>query len=202
MTTEVGLLADHYQKTFELTLETWERRNRTFLLLLVVVGVATLLTFNVAQAEPLLVDWIAKLLGITDGSRIRELRGSFPYGILQSILLMVIFYLTVVLYHRTATIHRFYKYLALIEPEIRHGMNLSPHSHSFTRESTFYLKHKPFLGRFVAASYVGSLGLLLVSFLGARIFTDFSHGNFGVGLSDLVVALPTGMFFYAYARTS
>ena len=36
----VEVLAEHYQKTFELTLMTWEKRNQTFLLLLAVVGAA------------------------------------------------------------------------------------------------------------------------------------------------------------------
>ena len=40
------LLAEHYQKTYELTLSMWEQRNRTFLVLLGTVGVATILTFN------------------------------------------------------------------------------------------------------------------------------------------------------------
>ena len=115
---------------------------------------------------------------------------------------MVIFYLTVVLYHRTATIQRFYKYLAFLEPEIRQKLVLGFNSKSFTRESSFYGEHKPFLGRFVAASYIGSLGLLLAAFLGARIFADFSNRNYGVGVADLLVALPTTMFFYAYARSS
>lgn len=68
--------------------------------------------------------------------------------------------------------------------------------------SAFYSEHRSFLGRFVAVSYIGSLGLLLAAFLGARIYSDFSSANYGVGISDLLVALPIGLFFYAYARSS
>jgi hypothetical protein len=60
------LLADHYQKTYELTFELWKQRNMTFLLLLAVIGAATLLTFGSAQTNPLLIDWIAKVLGISE----------------------------------------------------------------------------------------------------------------------------------------
>ena len=44
--TTAQLLAEHYQKTYELTYEFWKQRNRTFILLIGVIGVATLLTFR------------------------------------------------------------------------------------------------------------------------------------------------------------
>lgn len=202
MSSNAEILAEHYQKTFELTLITWEKRNQTFLLLLAVVGVATLLTFNVAQAEPLLVDLVAKMLDINESSRKTELRGSFPYGLVQSILLMVVLYLTVILYHRTATIQRFYMYLAHLEPEIRKHLTLPAESKSFTRESDFYAVHRPLLGKFVAASYIGMLGLLLFAFLGMRIYSDFSSGNYGAGIVDIFLSIPTVVFFCAYAWIS
>jgi hypothetical protein len=66
MTPGTELIAEHYQKTYELTLAMWEQRNRTFLILLATVGIATLLTFNVSQAQPLLVDLIANAVGIEE----------------------------------------------------------------------------------------------------------------------------------------
>jgi len=202
MGVKVDVLAEHYQKTFELALATWEKRNQTFLLLLGVVGAATLLTFNVPQAQPLLVDLVMKVLGITDTNRAAELRTSFPYGLIQSILLMVVMYLMLILYHRTATIQRFYKYMSLLENEIRDSLALPSTAASFTRESSFYQAHKPVLGRFVAASYIGMLGLLLVSFLGLRIVGDITTGNMWVAVVDVVLAIPTLVFFYGYARSS
>ena len=46
------LWTEHYQKTYELTYELWKQRNVTFLALLGVIGVATLLTFGAAQTNP------------------------------------------------------------------------------------------------------------------------------------------------------
>jgi hypothetical protein len=71
-----------------------------------------------------------------------------------------------------------------------------------TRESTFYELHKPVLGRFVAASYIGMLGLLLVSFLGLRILGDLNAGSWWVAAADVLLAVPTLVFFYGYARSS
>ena len=52
------------------------------------VGSASLLTFNVSQAQPLLVDIVMNLVGVADQKRAEELRASFPYGLLQSNLLV------------------------------------------------------------------------------------------------------------------
>lgn len=196
------LTAEHYQKTYELTLQMWEQRNTTFLLVLVVVGGATMLTFNVSQAEPLLVDILAKIVGITDASRMADLRRSFPYGLVQSTLLMTILYLMVILYHRTVFIQRCYLYLGAIEPELKRGLGLPADSVAFTRESKFYHDHKAPFARFVAATYIGMLGALLLAFLGSRIYTDFAAGNGVVGVVDLALAAPTMLFFTGYARSS
>ncbi|MEE8586796.1 MAG: hypothetical protein V3T83_18290 [Acidobacteriota bacterium] len=196
------LTAEHYQKTYELTLQMWEQRNTTFLLLLAVVGAATVLTFNIPQAEPLLVDLIAKVVGITEAARLKELRLSFPYGVVQSILLMIILYLTVILYHRTAFIRRCYLYLGAIEPEIKSGLGLPTQAVVFTRESTFYQQHKAPFARYVAATYIAMLGSLLVIFLGSRVYADFAAGSLLVAAIDVALAAPTLLFFIGYARSS
>jgi len=199
---KIELIVEHYQKTFELTMRTWEIRNRTFLIILGVVGIGTLITWNVPESQPILVDFLMKLLGITNEERAIELRSSLPYGLLQSILLIVVAYLTLILYHRTATIQRFYKYLAKLEEEIRTGMSLSGSDVSFTRESGFYDKHKPKLGFFVAISYILMLGGLLAAFLGYRIYSDFSSGATSVGIVDSILATPTVMFYIGYMISS
>ena len=202
MSQDTEMVAEHYQKTYELTLQMWEQRNRTFMLLLGVVGAATLLTFDVAQAGPLLVDIIATIVGITDPARINELQRGFPYGLVQSVFLMVILYLMVVLYHRTAFILRSYRYIAALEPEIKSSLGLPEEAVAFTRESAFYQKYRSPFARFVAMTYIGMLGLLLVAFLSARIYTDFSSGNAVVGVIDVAIATPTLFLFIAYANSS
>ena len=196
-----GLLAEHYQKTYELTLAMWEQRNRTFLILLVAVGVATLLTFNVTEAQPLLADLIANTFGVEDGRR-AQLRDSFPYGLIQSILLMVVLYLMVILYHRTAYIVRSYQYLSAVEDDIRAGLHGWEELKSFTREGEFYKRHKPTLSWLVAIAYVGMLGLLLAAFLGMRIYTDLTQAPAGYAVVDIFLAVPTLLFFGAYAWES
>lgn len=202
MATSAEMLVEHYQKTFEVTLQMWEQRNQTFITLLVVVGVATLLTFNAPQAQPLLVDLVAKTLSIEEATRKAELRLGFPYGLIQSILLMVVLYLMLVLYHRTSFINRSYLYLQALEGDIRSALSIPPSSVAFSREGDFYWKKRPKLSRAVGAAYVGMLGILLLAFLGMRIRTDFLDGNTFFVISDLILSVPAVIFFLAYAQSS
>ena len=195
------LTVEHYQKTYELTLHVWEQRNSTFLSLLAVVGAATVLTFNVPQAEPLLVDIIAKLADIKDTERLRDLRQSFPYGIVQSILLMTILYLMVILYHRTTFILRCYRYLAALEDELKVALQLPSGAIAFSREGSFYAAHKGGLAPFVAFVYCAMLGTLLVAFLGCRIYTDFTSQNYVIAVVDACLAAFTMLFYVGYARS-
>ncbi len=196
------LIAEHYQKTFELTLKLWDARNMTFLLLLFVVGLGTLITFKVDQAEPLLVDLIAGLLNIEDAGRIGELRTSFPYGLIQSILLMIVLYLTVQLYHRTINITRNYSYLAHLEEEIREGIGIQQHQLSFTREGSFYWQNSSEFSKLVGVTYILMLGLLLIAFFGMRILVDLLAADIFVIIVDVLLAVPTLIFFGKYAYSS
>ena len=196
------LLTEHYQKTYELTYELWKQRNITFLVLLGLIGAATLLTFAPARTNPLLIAWIAKILGMTESDRIAELQKSFPFAILQSLLLVAVFYLMVNLYHRALYVLRNYRYLGELEREIREQLKLSADSVSFTRENTFYWSDRaPLLGA-VKWVYIFFVGALLFAFLGGRTYHDFNAGNIPLGSVDLAISLPTVVFFVAYAYSS
>lgn len=196
------ILVEHYQKTYELTYDLWKERNRLFLLLLALIGAATLLSLRIPEAESLLVDFTAKLLGITETSRIVELRASFPFGMLETIVLLIVLYLMVSLHHRAIYILRNYAYLAMLEKEIRKQLSLKPESIAFTRESTFYWSSRGPLVHLVKWVYVVFLGLLLHTFLLARLRDDFLLGNTYLAILDLLIALTILTFFYAYGFAS
>lgn len=180
----------------------WQQRNRTFLILIAAIGVASLFTFRVPQAEPLLVDVITKILGITDSARISQLRSGFPFGIIQSIVLVVVFYLVVNLNHRASYILRNYHYLSRLEKEIHARLALPPDSVAFTREGKFYWGDPPRLRGWVPRVYIGMLGLLLIAFLAGRVIEDFRSCNWVLGVVDLAIALPTVVFYADYALSS
>jgi hypothetical protein len=202
MKNNADILAEHYQKTYELTYDLWKHRNQTFLVLLAVIGGATLLTFSAAQTNPLLVRWIAKALDVTDRQEIQELGRSFPFGLLQSLLLVVVFYLVVNLYHRALYVLRNYRYLAVLEQEIRAQLGLASGSIAFTREGSFYWSDRVFLQSAVKWCYIVLVGCLLFAFLGERAYEDFRTRTLALSVVDLAISIATTLFFLAYARSS
>jgi hypothetical protein len=196
------ILTEHYQKTYDLTFDLWKERNRIFLALITVIGGATILTFNPATANPLLVLWAAKALGVTDKNQIQDFSKSFPFGLVQTILFIVIFYLMVNLYHRALYILRNYRYLAELEKEIRAELGSTPQSVAFTREGSFYWTDRRPLQGAVKWCFIVLVGSLLLAFMGGRIYTDFKIGNLILALVDVLVSSATALFFVAYARSS
>lgn len=200
-------LIEHYQKTYELTYALWQQRNKTFLVLLAVIAFATLLTFRVPQAETLLVSLFYDAARIKDSGTADELRKEFPFLLIQGIILGVVFYLVFNLNHRAKYVLRNYRYLARLEDEIRRKLNLHKEEGSvaFTRESTFYWSDRDRgfrLGGAVKWVYIGMLGLLLLAFLGGRVVQDSLSKNWGLVLVDLLVAIPTLIFYADYAWSS
>jgi len=189
------LLAEHYQKTYELTHELWKQRNSTLLLLLGVVGAATLLTLHVPGMESLLVGFITKNLNITKS----DLEANVSFSILQSVLLFVVFYLMVNLHHRALYVLRNYRYLGALEGEIRVALGLGENAVSFTRESSFYWHARTRLLDYTKFFYIVLLGALLVAFFVGRIADDLAARNSLLSAVDLVMGVSTLVFFVGYA---
>jgi hypothetical protein len=199
--TATTLLAEHYQKTYELTYDFWRQRNKLFLLLVAAVAVTALLTAQVPEANSLLVDLVARLVGVSDNSqRVEELRRGLPYALIQSALLIVVFYLTFSLYHRTSNVRRLYSYLAKVETDLRCLTNFG--AAGFTREGAHYTDWKPVPLKAVGYIYTGLLGLLLAAMFAVRIFQDIESKGAWAIVVDVVIAIPTVFFYGAYANDS
>jgi hypothetical protein len=194
-------LIDHYQKTYELTFNLWEGRNRIFLMLLGAVGAAPLLMFPALGTRSLLFLYVGHKFGLSE-AEVLALQTGFPFGILQSILLFAILYLTVNLYHRARYVLRNYAYLSAMEHEIRATLNLSNNAVAFTRESTFYWGSRDVLSAAVKYIYIFLLAGLLLIFLGSLIVVDWRSGNHPMAAIDIVFAAPILTFLYGYATSS
>ena len=201
METTAKYLVDHYQKTYELTYRLWQGRNKTFLILLGAIGVATFVMFPALGARSILFLYVRHSLGLTD-VELKNVQSGFPFGILQAIFLFVIFYLTVNLYHRSRYVLRNYAYLGLLEKEIRQQLALPDSYFAFTRESSFYWRQRDAFAPWVKVVYIGLLSALLVTFLLATICGDWKSGNRLLTVADILFALPIWIFLYAYASSS
>ena len=172
-----------------------------YIILVGVIGCATLLTFHVSQTDQIVVDVIIGLTGTTEASRIADLRRNFPYGALQSVFLVVVFYLMVNLFHRARDVVRSYAYLHCLEDEIRDALKIRPDSVAFTREGAFYAGKSTLLTRSVKWIYALVLGTMLLAFLVGRFADDAAAGNTLLAVVDVGLALPTLAFYYGYLRT-
>ena len=192
----IQTLAEHYQKTFEVTYEMWKQRNKLYLVLLSLVSVATLVTFQAPQANSLLIDWVANLVGVTDPSRIAEIRVGFPFAILQSALVMAVFYVMINLYQHNRIIWHNDSYLRSLEKEMRDLIGLEVESKIFTRESSYNTGESFRDGVLIARTYVVSLGLLLSAFLGGRIVEDIRLGNLLLVIIDSLLSFMIFIYFF------
>jgi hypothetical protein len=197
--TSVKVLAEHYQKTFELTLDLWRQRNRLSLILLALVTAAIALTAQVPEANNVLADIVARFTGAeNDSQRLAELRQGLPYALIQAAFLAVIFYALVNLLHRTLHVQRMYDYLGKLEGDMRTMTNLG--AYGFTREGSHYLAWSPRALRLIGVVYVGFLGLLIVAFVAMQTYRDLTSDTYWALAVDGVFGLPTIGCYAYYAK--
>lgn len=220
----IAALTEHYQKTYELVLHFWERRNRQFLILAGVLAVAAMASILqealIAGAKEYLNTLLqAKEGGLGQTSAPRQpLSESVPlaYDVLITFLMVATFYLMANLYHRSGGIIRYYVYLGMLEREIRDQMQLRPSQPGFTREGSFYKASGAAVTGLIRWTYKLVLFSLLVLFFVSRILIDWPHdlatlvqlpsadivgwiaGNFLFLLDVLLFAL-TLLLFLGYA---
>ena len=106
------------------------------------------------------------------------------------------------LYHVSRQVIRNYQYLGALEQEIRAHLNLGSNSVLFTREGTFYWKHRPPLWSCVRWTYIVLLGGLLATFAAGRVYYDWRTGSILATPVNATISLLTLSYFFAYAVTS
>jgi hypothetical protein len=156
----------------------------------------------VPEANSLLVDAIAKFLGVTDVERIKQLYANFPFNILLSGVLVVMFYLMQRLYSTNLSVMRNYLYLGALEAEVRKYLGLPPGSISFTREGSFYWGKRSRIQAMSKYYYVIVLFIILIPFIGFKLTADLESPNLLIITVDVVVSLMTVLYWWAYARSS
>jgi len=199
---DVEVLANHYQKTYETALENWKERNRLFVILVIVTGIGLLLVLHVPTADSLLVAAVIKFLSITDDTLKAQLNSIFPFDILLSGILVVMFYLMQRLYSTNLSVMRNYLYLGAMEKEIRDGLGLPPSSVSFTREGRHYWDRRMIMQSASKWYYIFVLFVILIPFIVLKLRADFQTPNWLIILVDLLVSLITFLYWLEYSYSS
>lgn len=198
----VDVLATHYQKTFEVAYDYWKERNKLFVILALTAGIGLLLLLHVPTADSLLVAAIAKFLDITDQAVKDDLLQKFPFNILLSGFLVVMFYLMQRLYSTNLSVMRTFMYLGALETEVRKHLGLPAGSISFTREGSFYWGRRSRIQAMSKYYYVVVLFIILFPFIGFKLIADLESPNLLVIAVDVVISLMAILYWWAYARSS
>lgn len=199
----IKILAEHYQRSYEVTYKFWRQRNGVFLVLLALIAASALLIASPSGGHPLLLSALAGYLGVTNCSDVASLQSAFPFQLVDSVLLLGVFYATVNLYHRACAVLRGYDYLGAMEKEIRSMLGLDAGFVSFTREGDFY-KNQRLGGRLKTVKYAYALllGFLLLLFLFERMRYDWYHSSPWLFVFDSLVALATLFYYGVYVEAS
>lgn len=201
-TVNVEVLANHYQKTYEVALDNWKERNKLFVFLVLTAGLGLMILLRVPTTDRLIVDAIAKFLDIADEARKAELYTAFPFDILLSGVMVVIFYLMQRLYSTNLSVMRTYLYLGSLEKDIQPHLGLPGGSASFTREGSFYWGSRTHMQSMSKFYYVIVLFIILIPFIVIKLISDFESPNL-IGIPvDVAVSLMIVLYWWEYARSS
>lgn len=198
----VNVLAEHYQKTYEVAYEYSKERNKLFVFLVLTAGFGLMLLLHIPTSDSLLVAAIAKFLNITDQTVRTDLQAKFPFDILLSGVLVVMFYLMQRLYSTNLSVMRTYLYLGALEKEFRPHLGLEKGSVSFTREGGFYWGKRTAMQAMSKYYYVVVLFIVLIPFIAVKVYTDFQSRNLIIIAVDVIVSLMVILYWREYVLSS
>ena len=195
-------LTNHYQKTFEVAYDYWRERNKLFVFLVLTAGIGLMLILRVPTADTLIVDAIAKFLDISDEVHKAELYQTFPFDILLSGVMVVMFYLMQRLYSTNLSVMRNYLYLGALEKEIRESLKLPATSIAFTREGKYYWDRRMIMQNTSKWYYIFVLFVILIPFIVLKLKADLVAFNWVVILVDFIVSLMTILYWAEYSYSA
>ena len=201
----VEVLANHYQKTYEVALENWKERNKLFIFLVLTAIVGLLILQRGDTVNELLVKYVQKYFELKvpdDQNLIDKISKSVPFSLVQSGILVAMFYFMQRLHATNLAVMRTYKYLAILENEIQPYLGLPEISGSFTRESKFYWNNRVFMQTMSKWSYVVVLFVLLIPFMYFKVSSDFGSAPVTITIVDITVSLLTFAYWADYARSA
>jgi hypothetical protein len=192
-----AIIADHYQKTFDLTYNLWQERNKNFIMLLIISAAEILIAYRTEQVTGVLAAIYKALTDLSLDEATNAINNGFPFNILQTILLAVILFLMIQIYHRTSHINRSYGYLGALETDIRERLKSHVGETSFTREGDYYKNNRPKLLKLTGLVYAIFLGFLLVLVYFGGYWIE-STKNTSKTLIDYIILVTIALYYFSY----
>src|ERR1700740_1019796 len=131
------ILIDHYKDTDAIATRAYDQRNRLLLFLLGAIGIAAILTFRTSGLELVVLKAIAGELKQSED----VVRQSLPFAVVESLALVIVFFMLVGFYQRSSIMQLYYAYLGDIESAIRNELALPAGQKPFTLNSRYYMEN-------------------------------------------------------------
>jgi len=209
------VLAEHYQKTFELADGLRRDRNKFFIFLVAMLaGVTAFLGLGKERALRMLAAWMSASISFDklDPNTYADLSpdalaqwfSGTNFSLLLTMTLAIVFYFMMNLYHHTATVNRLYAYLGKLETEIGASLPRTSNAIAFTREGNFYDAHNTRWLKSIGLAYSIVLTILLGSFF-ILVWLDLHYVYYyydlaltAIRVGDVIISLATGAYLIAY----
>lgn len=170
------LLYDHYKETFSLIKENLSQRNYFFVMVFLVMILQFLFAASPESITSLMITAVRQQYGID----ITDLT-----NILQSLLWLILLYLTMRYYQSTIFIERQYHYIHLLEADIAKYAKIK-----FDREGGSYLSHYPKINDFIDLLYKWVFPVIYCLIISYKIITELCSSKFSfTGMLDIVLFL-------------
>lgn len=198
----VNIIYDHYKETYQLSRQARQRRNKSFIILCILEALSFLLLIRPEQAWNLMIDSISRRLDITL---------TLGNTILQTLLWLLIIYVTIRYIQDVFYIERQYSYIgrleaamaAIMQDAINGSKTLSVNSSLFLRESDNYLTDYPIVLNLIDLFYKTLIPVIFIVINTVRIYHEWAFIGYKMTLaffcdSVMYVSLFIITWFYYF----
>lgn len=181
----IEILYDHYKETSELCRESQKRRNTLFVVLCLLESLSFLFVINPVSTTENIITVINTYL---------EADFTFEYGILQTLLWVLVAYVTIRYCQETLSVERLYNYLNALETSLTKECSIS-----FKREGEEYFSRYPIVLNIIDLFYKMFCPILFVTINIIRINLEWKGKYLSLSLMiDTVVFLSIFIVSWFY----
>lgn len=181
---KLEVLNQHYTETVSSFDRLARSRDRSFILLLVLLAIMSFQLFSPDQSESVLTQFAQKKLDID---------ASLSITYISSILWFSIFAVAIRYFQTVINLEKLYNYVHRVEDELAKHFSGS----AFTREGKTYLKNYPKFSDWANFMYRGVFPLLFIIAITVKMISEWSAS----GSSRLPILLDTGIYILITVST-
>lgn len=165
---KLELLYDHYKETFGRIKESLNDRNHFFVMVFIIITLQFLFATSPESISSLILTIIQKEYEIDISSQM---------SIIQSLLWLVLLYLTMRYYQINVYVERQYKYIHSLEKDIAQNAQIK-----FDREGGDYLSNYPKMNSFMDILYKWVFPIIYCLVICCKIISEYTNSKFNLSI--------------------